>query len=162
MVVLFTFHAYGTWLPDRMEGSYHWKRGYQPQNIKLGHEYATKQKEVTARFGAVEHRVIIGAILAASAFQDLRLHFATVDDTHIHILASWRGRRDERLVQQRLKYSITRQLNQQCARRTWLSKDGHRRYVNNELHFDQLRDEYLPSHMGLSWDERRQSRDPDN
>ena len=33
---LFTYHAYGSWLPDHAEGYVHWKEGQQPPDDNLG------------------------------------------------------------------------------------------------------------------------------
>ena len=35
-VYLFTFHAYGSWLPDNPRGYVRRKEGIQPQDVPLG------------------------------------------------------------------------------------------------------------------------------
>ena len=153
---LFTFHAYGTWMPDRSEGSVHWKRGYQPQNIGLAEAYRSKQRERSARFDEGAQRLIIEALLETAHVKQVTIHAVGTDDTHIHIVCEWRDdARSAEQLQNRLKHAVTLRLNERLGRRTWFSKGGHRKAIRDIRHFDYLCDEYLPTHRGLRWDWRR-------
>lgn len=156
-VLLLTLHAYGTWLPDREQGSVHWQRGYQSQNLKLAREYRYKQRQPAARLSEREQRVVIDNLIGACPLKSLRLYAAATDESHVHILLSWRDEREPMRIQDRVKHSLTRALNEQVFRRRWFTKSGHRKCVNDREHFDHLRDVYLPSHKGLLWDERHPS-----
>ena len=86
---LFTFHAYGTWMPDRGEGSYHWKRGYQPRNEGLGASYRAKLHEPPAHFDCDMQRVLIEAVLETAPFKRITVHAVATEDTHLHAVCEW-------------------------------------------------------------------------
>ncbi len=153
--MLLTLHAYGTWMPDRPEGSVHWRRAYQPQHDKLAREYRYKQREPIAHFDDREQRILINTLFATCPLKQIALHAVATDASHLHALLSWRDERDARLVQERIKISLTAALNNDVGHRTWFTRGGHRKRVFDRAHFDHLRDVYLPSHKGLCWDERR-------
>lgn len=154
---LFTLHAYGTWMPDRLEGSVHWKRGYSPRNEGMAGAYRARQREPSARFDKRAQRVRIEALLETAQMKCVTVHAVATDDSHIHFVCEWDdddGRSAEHL-QNRLKHAMTLRLNERIGRRSWFTKGGHRKPVADVTHFDYLCDEYLPVHRGLRWDARR-------
>ena len=152
---LFTYHAHGTWLPDRPQGYVHWKHGLQPADKSLDDSYRRNMREPAAAFDDVLQRLIIDELRIASQYQRFRTHAIATEPTHVHLLASWP---DDRLfvrLSDGIHQSISRRLKKEHPRRKWLTKGGSRRQVKNREHFDYLIETYLPSHRGWKWDDAR-------
>ena len=147
-----TLHAYGTWMPDRPQGFFHWKRGYQERDDELADSYRRRQSESSAFFDETVQRALIEAVLESATFRSLTIHAVATDDAHVHVLCAWEDGRPADTVRERLKYALTRRLNERIHRRTWFAKGGHEKQVADEGHGRYLREEYLPSHRGLRWD----------
>lgn len=151
---LFTWHTYGSWLPDRPPGYVHWKRGLGLPNVSLAACYRDQQKEATVYFSLQHQEAIIDEIIFAANFQLFRVHSIACEATHIHMLASWKNSRAAKTIRKSVRYSLTQRLN--CAdRRHWFSRGGDIKQVKNQDHFDHLYYKYLPSHSGLKWNEER-------
>jgi hypothetical protein len=154
MVCLITLHAYASWMPDRPEGSFHWKRGYQPPSEKLAAVYRNNQAEPEAVFCEHAQRLIIDETLRAAYHQRFTVHAIGTDSSHFHCLAAWAdGRRGDQ-VRRSLKHSLTRVLNDNIERRLWFSHGGDVNQVFEPSHFNYLRDVYVPSHAGLKWSQQ--------
>jgi REP element-mobilizing transposase RayT len=152
---LFTYHAYGSWLPDHPDGFVHWKEGRQLPDDNLGGAYRAKMKFPEAEFGELLQRAMIEELRAAAHFQKFRLHAVATEPTHLHSLLSWPDERSPPALNLGVKKSLTIRLKKQVAERTWFSKGGNERQVKKLEHFNYLVNEYLPSHGGWKWDERR-------
>jgi hypothetical protein len=155
---LFTYHAYGTWLPDRPEGFVHWREGLQPADEGLAAAYRRKMK--VASRDAVDfveqlQLILIEELQRAATFQNLRLHAAATETTHVHAIVSWADERAPQQVSDGAHESLSRRLNKHVAKRKWLAKGANKRRVKDQEHFDYLRKIYLPSHGGWKWEEER-------
>ena len=153
--LLFTFHAYGSWLPDHPDGFVHWKEGAQTPDDNLAVSYKSKMKEPEAQFGEALQLLAIAESQAAARFQKFRLHAVATEPTHLHALLSWSDDRPPTRISESLKKSLTLRLRSEIAERTWFSKGGNERVVKDLKHLERLITEYLPSHSGWKWDERR-------
>ncbi len=156
-LVLFTFHAYGTWMPDRPQGYYQNRSGLKPQDDEQARRYRSRQRESPAIFDDHCQQVMLTSLQQSGVMQLWTLIALAVDDAHLHLLAGWHDERSPEHVQQRIKWALTRDLNAQVSRRTWFTKNGHDRRVRDRAHLDHLRDVYLPSHRGVCWDRRDES-----
>ena len=56
---LFTFHAYGTWMPDREEGFVRRDEGILPPDEDLARRYRDRQKGDEVLFDASLQRLLI-------------------------------------------------------------------------------------------------------
>lgn len=153
-VVLFTLHAYGTWMPDRPQGSFHHERGYQKSDAKLAAAYRTKQQWPAAHFDAKTQQVILNTLLELRSFQHLDLYGIAIDPSHVHVVAAWKDDRTPEQVQDRLKHAVSQRLNESITKRPWFTRGGHDRRVRDRDHLKRLLDHYLPSHQGMNWDHR--------
>ncbi|MBX3425595.1 MAG: hypothetical protein KF688_07950 [Pirellulales bacterium] len=153
--VLFTFHAYGTWLPDRLQGYVHWREGFQPQNKRLATAYRRNMKQEAAVFDRELQRTLIDAVLVAAPLLAARIHAIACQSTHLHVLTSWRDERPARQVGAAVKGNLTRRLRELGLLRPWFSKGASRKPVRDRTHFDRLTQSYLPQHGGWKWDEER-------
>ena len=151
-VAHFTLHAYGTWMPDRPEGSVHWRHGYQMPDDVLAAMYHRNRREDPARFDDRTQRLLLVTLGACQVPLALTLYAAATDPTHLHVVAGWRDEREPERVRRSLKGSLTRVLNTQVARRTWLTRGGDIRRVRDIPHLDRLCRCYLPDHPGWKWD----------
>jgi hypothetical protein len=153
--LLFTYHAHGTWLPDRTEGFVHWREGLQPTDKSLAEAYRKKMRTEPVSFCSELQKRLIDELQTASGFQKVRLHAAATEETHVHAVVSWADARAVDNVGGGLRESLSRRLSKERGKRTWLAKAGSKRRVKNQEHFDYLRLVYLPSHRGWKWDEER-------
>ncbi|NOZ40575.1 MAG: hypothetical protein GXP24_10155 [Planctomycetes bacterium] len=148
---LFTYHGYGTWLPDHPRGYVRRKEGILPTDKHMAECYRKNQREETACFNRDVQRVMIGEAIEACTHQDLRGHGIATDPSHLHVLVSWKSERTWQAVRRSLRSSLTRRLNQEVERRTWFSKQPSRKQVKERSHFEYLLKTYLPKHRGLKW-----------
>jgi len=150
-VLLFTYHAYASWLPDHKRGYVRRQQGIQSPNQKEADRYRRQMKESPVAFGTEVQREILTACRAAADRQAFELHAAGFDQSHAHVLVSWED--DKPALQRRsnLKSSLTRHLNTTIGRRTWFSENASGKQVKDRNHYDYLVNEYLPSHPGLYW-----------
>ena len=154
-VVLFTFHAYGTWMPDRPQGYFKGREGYRHSDPAEAEAYRDRQREHAADLAADAQRAMIGELLVAADHQHFALYGAASDDSHLHLVVGWDDDRTPERVQNGVKTSISRRLVADFGRRQWLGRNGHDRRVRDRAHFLHLRDVYLPDHRGWRWDRQR-------
>lgn len=149
---LFTWHAYGTWMPDRPQGYVLKGRGIQTPDAAKAQQYRARQKEETANFTDVIQRLVIDESIIAASMRKFRLHGLATELTHFHSLVSWTDDRAFDVLRRGLRESISRRLNGSSKRR-WLEQGGSRKRVENRAHFNYLMDRYLPKHGGWKWRE---------
>ena len=151
---LFTFHAYGTWMPDREEGFVRRKEGILPPDEELAREYRGKAGENIVSFNARIQLLLIEETRVACEKQRYRGHCIATDPTHVHALISWPDERPWLKIRSGLKTSLTLRLNREVQRRQhWFVDSASRKQVKDEEHFDHLVTNYLPSHRGWKWRE---------
>jgi hypothetical protein len=149
---LFTWHAYGTWMPDRPQGYVKRGRGILPSDAAEAARYRARQKEPKAAFDATVQRLMIDEAIIAADKRRFRLHGVATDSTHVHALVSWADERPFEELKRGLRESLSRRLNA-TVRRRWLIHNGSRKNVKDYGHFNYLMDEYLPKHCGWKWRE---------
>jgi REP element-mobilizing transposase RayT len=152
----FTFHGYGTWLPDEDDGYVRRGEGRLPQDTSAASKYRRRMTNHAAEFDESMQLAMIEEVHAASQHQTYRVHCVATEPTHIHILVSWK---DEERASEKLRASIrqslSRRLSKQFGQRQWLSEGGSRRRVINEEHYDYLLAIYLMEHGGWKWNEEK-------
>lgn len=149
---LFTFHAYGTWMPDRKTGYVRRKQGLLPPDHEQARDYRQRAIEDTATFDHATQRLLIEETRTAGAKQQFRVHYISSDPTHIHILVSWPDDRPWLKVRTGIKASLARRLNREVQERSnWFVDGASRRQVTDDDHFGHLVNNYLPSHRGWKW-----------
>lgn len=152
---LFTFHSYGSWLPDRSRGFVRRHQGMLPQDHDLATTYRRHMPQIAVHFDSAAQRAIIETLLDAASYLDCRVHAAATDNQHIHLIVSWRDeRRGWEKTRASFKKSITIKLKSTYGKQRWLSRDASRKQVKDRSHFEYLVGEYLPNHRGWKWDER--------
>lgn len=152
---LFSFHAYRSWMPDRKRGFVIRHQGVQPQNVAMGEAYRARANFDEATFTDELQRQLCDWSCEAATHQQLRLHFAATEPTHVHVLVSWRKQAGWAKVRRAVGQSFTRHLNEQHGERTWFAKSPSRKQVRDREHFDYLTNVYLPKHKGWKWSEKR-------
>lgn len=150
---LFTFHAYGSWMPDRRQGYVARGRGALPRDEAEARRYRQRAKFETVSFERRVQRLLVDETQTAAGRQRFRVHAVATDPTHVHILLSWRDIRTVLRVRMSLKSSLTRRLNREVGRRTWFVENASRKRVRDGAHFEHLMTTYLPAHRGVFWRE---------
>jgi len=150
-VYLFTYHGYATWIPDRPQGYVHHTKGMQQRDEDMAAAYRAQQHQPAAVFDQRAQRNIIEAALNAQQHLDIIVHAVTTEPTHAHVLLSWRHDRNWLPLRNSIKTAISRSLNANIARRTWLSKNASRKRISDLQHFDYHMLKYLPKHAGIKW-----------
>jgi hypothetical protein len=155
---LFTFHAFGTWMPDREEGFVKRTKGILPPDEQLARKYRGIAKEDEVAFGANRQLLLIEETRIACDKQRYRGHYIATEVTHVHVLISWPDERPWLKIRNGLKSSLTRRLNRDVQQRDkWFVESASRKRVKDDNHFDHLVNTYLPSHGGWKW---REGSDP--
>ena len=151
---LFTFHAYGTWMPDREKGFVRRGKGILPPSREMAKQYRGRASEPTTSFDAKMQKLLIQETRIACEKQQYRGHCIATDATHVHALISWPDNRNWPKVRNGLKSSLTRRLNRNIGqRRHWFVAGASRKRVKDKTHFGHLINVYLPSHRGWKWRE---------
>jgi REP element-mobilizing transposase RayT len=151
---LFTFHAYGTWMPDRDEGFVRRKQGILSSDEELARQYEERAKADEVTFDAHLQILLIEEAQIAHDKQRYRIHYLATEPTHLHALVSWPDERPWLKIRSGLKSSLTRRLNREVQHRDkWFVENASRKQVKDDDHFDHLVNSYLPSHGGWKWRE---------
>jgi REP element-mobilizing transposase RayT len=150
---LFTFHTYGSWMPDRPQGCVRRGHGIQTSNVQLAEAYRSSMTQDAVALTREQQQWILAELQVASTHQDWRLHAVAVVPTHVHVLVSWRSYRPHGKVSTAIKQSLTRRLNREAGQRTWFGRCGSRKRITDRRHFDHLVETYLPRHKGVFWRE---------
>jgi hypothetical protein len=148
---LFTYHAYGTWMPDRKQGYVKRKRGILPCDPREAAAYRAVMNESVAELDSQVQITAIDSIVDSQVKQSFATHFVATDTTHVHALVSWRDDRTWLHLRSIIKGSNSSRLKCDCGDRTWLSEGASRKRVKDRSHFDYLITKYLPSHRGWKW-----------
>lgn len=148
---LFTYHAYGSWLPDRQQGYVKRGQGILPQDMLKHRLYAKAMTEEIVNFSSEHQRCVIESLIKSQTPQRFELHGIATAPTHLHALLAWRDERNVVAMRGLVKGSVSRALNSAFLRRTWLSEGGSRKQVRTREHFDYLLTVYLPKHSGWKW-----------
>jgi hypothetical protein len=152
----FTYHAYGTWLPDQPDGYVQRDKGPLPQDTKMAVAYRKRMTDDEVKFDSEHQQAIIDEVRIAVTFQSCRLHFIATESTHVHVLVSWQDDlRSFEKPRSAIRQSISRRLSRGFENRQWLSEGSSRRKVVNQEHYDYLICTYLPQHTGWKWSEER-------
>lgn len=147
----FTFHAYGSWLPDRPEGYDPHGRGHQPQDPNAAEAYRDRMQQPQADLKQPIQQVALQALLDSQPLQYFDLYAFAAEPSHLHAVVAWGDDRDPVHIRSQVKSSLTRALNNRFGKRPWfVSKAGHTA-VKDEAHLHQLVDLYLTKHQGLYW-----------
>ena len=150
-VYLFTYHAYGSWLPDRPRGYVRHGRGVQHADREAALGYRSRMSHPPVRLTSALQQTVVAAVKEKCEIKGLTLHAVTTDVTHIHVLTAWEPFNRSKLISRGLHASITRQLNAAHHRRPWLTRGGSRRRIRTREHFEYLIHHYLPRHDGCSF-----------
>jgi REP element-mobilizing transposase RayT len=151
---LFTFHAFGTWMPDREEGFVRRDRGISPPDEELALAYRGRARENEVLFDSRLQLLLIEETRIACGKQKYRGHYIAAEPTHLHALVSWADDRAWLKIRNGLKSSLTRRLNgEERQRDKWFVESASRKQIKDDEHFDHLVNTYLPSHGGWKWRE---------
>ena len=152
-VYLFTYHAYGTWYPDRPQGFVQEGKGIQPANTKLAVAYKDAAKHPPFQFNPSIQRALIEKLHHIAKTERLVIYAASADPTHLHVLVGWNDEREYAKVRGRIKNLLALHLSRLSGKtgRPWFVKQSSRKRVKDEAHFEYLLNTYLPKHLGLQW-----------
>lgn len=148
---LFTYHAYGSWMPDRDRGFVRRGEGVLPPDPARAAQYRRDANETEAVFDDDVQGLLIEEVQTAAEKQAFRLHYIATQATHIHVLVSWKDDLEWAKLRNGIKQSFSRRLNRDVRSRTWFGDGASRKRVVNQEHFDHLVNHYLPSHSGSKW-----------
>jgi REP element-mobilizing transposase RayT len=147
----FTFHAYGTWMPDHPKGYVRRNQGVLPPNAKMADQYRRNMKQPTTQLTADIQRLALDTLIAAQAPQRIKLYAVATEDVHLHLIIGWDDDRDPIRVRANVKSSLTRVLNQTLGKRRWFARNAGQTRVKGHKHLHHLAHVYLPTHPGLFW-----------
>ncbi|MEM9416024.1 MAG: hypothetical protein AAGA29_11200 [Planctomycetota bacterium] len=149
-VFLFTYHAYGTWLPDRPEGYLRRREGLQPSSREEATRYRRRMIQSPVVFDEAIQKRIIEAVKNTEQYIDVTTRMVATDPTHAHVLLQWSHRRGPKSLRQSVKTAISIALKKQEDKQ-WLSGGATGKQVKDEEHLHHLEWLYLPGHRGWKW-----------
>jgi REP element-mobilizing transposase RayT len=152
---LFTYHAHGSWLPDRPLGYVRRGKGILPTDMRMADRYRKNSKYDNAQFLEPQQLAAIEVLQEAVGHIGCHLHFVATDATHLHVLVSWKDDRTWQQNRASLKKTMTISFKERFGMRPWFVENASRRQVRDRKHFEYLITKYLPSHAGWKWCERR-------
>jgi hypothetical protein len=152
---LFTYHGYGTWMPDRAQGYVKRNRGILAPDSAMAGRYRLAMAEEVVEFTSEIQLAILDVVLESREIQRFEVYFVSTEDTHVHLLVGWRDERSWLHMRSIIKSSISRHLNKVFGKREWTSEGGSRKRVKDRSHFDYLVGHYLPKHSGWKWSPER-------
>jgi hypothetical protein len=145
---LFTYHAYGSWMPDRTLGYVKRNRGILAADASMARKYERIMNDKPVLFDESAQETILVSILESRAKQSFDAHFIATDPTHVHLLLAWRDSRTWLRMRSSIKRSQSHRLNMELGRRDWFVEGGSRKRVKDREHYDYLVTHYLPKHTG--------------
>ena len=147
----FTFHAFGSWMPDKEKGYVKRKKGILPRDEAMARQYRVKQKQTTVYFSKVHQKEIAATLHVAGQHLDAVIHCIAIESTHLHVIVSWSNDKTWDAMRRSIRSALTRSLNTAFGKRVWFVKSPSRKRVKDHDHFCHLIREYLPSHRGYFW-----------
>ena len=158
-VVLFTWQAYGTWMPDDERGYVRRDRdGVQPPDVEMARFYRRWMNQDAVWFAEHHREKLLAAARDCAGPLTASIYGVAMDPTHLHVLTGWRDERDWKRLRRSLRHSLSRTMNTAFEKREWFSDGGSSKSISGETHFDYLPTEYLPGHHALFWSFRDASR----
>lgn len=156
-VYLFTWHAHGSWMPDRRRGYVKRGQGILPADERMAERYRDRARQPAVVFTTAIGRIMIDTVRQACAHLDCTAHAIATDSSHLHVLVSWRHDRPWRSVRRSIRFALTKRLNEQVGPQRWFSTGASRRRVRDREHLDYLVSKYLPGHRGAGWIRARET-----
>jgi len=156
-VYMFTFHAYGSWMPDHPRGYAQRGAGILPPDSGMADRYRRRMKQPETTFTRARQRILVEGSIDIGERRSWRPHAVGTDRTHVHILMSWTDQKTAwPFVRDTLKRLLGMMLSQAEDVRgvRWFSRKGSRKRVRDRGHFEYLITSYLPDHPGVFWSER--------
>ncbi|MBB6430007.1 REP element-mobilizing transposase RayT [Algisphaera agarilytica] len=151
---LFTWHTYGSWMPDRPRGYVRRDHdGVMPTDETAAAAYRERMSGAAVIWSPEQQALILETLRNATEPLAYRLHAVAVDPTHVHALLSWNDDRDWKGLRSSARHSMTRKLNSTFGKRDWMSRGGSGKRVKDQAHFERLVAGYLPGHHALFWKE---------
>ena len=150
----FTIHAYRSWRPDHPRGYTRKGEGYQPPDEEMARKYDEAAKQEAVLFDDLTQREILVLAHQICDEEGWRLEAAGFDETHTHLVISWRGFMPWEEVDRRLKNLLALKLNRRRntpGKRWFVRRHGAPRRVRNDDHLQYLLNTYLPDHPGIFW-----------
>ena len=89
-VYLFTFHAYGSWMPDHKDGFTQQDKGYQPTNPAIAYAYREAMEFPPFEFDHSTQRFMLEISQDVCHRRGWKLHHGATERTHLHDLVGWR------------------------------------------------------------------------
>jgi hypothetical protein len=128
---MFTYHAFGSWLPDHKRGYVHRGDGSRTSDEHMADLYRQNLKQAVVQFDRTIQREMIAGAVEACGHQDVRCHYIATDATHAHVLVSWRSNRTWKTVRRQIRGNTARRLNANVKRQQWISKSPSRKRVRD-------------------------------
>jgi len=152
-VYMFTFNAYGSWMPDHKRGFVKKGEGIQKTNPALAKAYRQAAKHATVLFDEPTQRFLLCLGHEVCGRRRWRVHGIAAEPTHIHFLVSWANGTDWTSVRGKLLNILSTGLSKRSGElgRPWFVDGSSRKRVGDREHFGHLITEYLPAHDGAKW-----------
>ena len=143
----FTFHAFGTWLPNHPEGYIRRNKGWQPPSNASAGRYRSKMQQAAVNFNQEQQQMLLQTLIDCQPHQRIELYAIAAEPTHIHAITAWTDERDPEPVRSQMKYSMTLALTQAFGKRKWFVQNAGQTPVRDEEHLYELVHHYLPKHQ---------------
>jgi hypothetical protein len=150
-VYLFTYHAYGSWMPDRARGYVRRDEGIVARSEHMHELYTEAMKGEPVQLLVEHQRRVVESVRESQEKQKFVAYYVANDASHTHLLLSWKDDRGAVKMRGLVKSSLSRALNASFLSQQWFNEGGSRKRVRDRKHFDYLMETYLPAHRGVKW-----------
>src|SRR4051794_21174087 len=110
-VYLFTYHAYGSWMPDRPRGFVRKGKGILPPDPELAQRYRRLAAHEMVQFDARMRQCIVAGSRNICKTKGWHLHRVEVIASHAHLLVSWRSFQEWKSVSDTIKRCLGAELS---------------------------------------------------
>lgn len=151
----FTYHAYGTWLPNKEEGYFRHDDGYHPQDIERANLYRNQMTQRPESFDDEMQKVLIAGTYDICINRGWTFYGGATNISHFHALIGCREEITADAMSRRLKNLLSLFLGRLRKQRghKWFVHDESKVRVTEREHFDYLLATYFPKHAGIVWRE---------
>lgn len=148
-----TYHAYGTWLPDREEGYYRHDEVHHAKDFDKANLYRNQMTQKPESFDEEMQKVLIAGTFDICKTRGWTFYGGATDNTHFHALIGSHEEVTAEEMSQKLKNLLSLFLGRLKSIRghKWFVHDDGICRVKDREHFDHLLTVYFPKHSGVVW-----------
>ncbi len=154
-VSLLSFHTIGPRTADGEPRLVLRRQRRSTSRLPLAERYQQAIEHQDVQLDADHQRKLVDIVMDCQQRHDYRCFAVAADENQVLALVAWDDERAAVDIRAAIKASLSRGMNQEFGRQTWLGDGGGHKRVRNRTQFDYLSETYLPQRAALVWTCRR-------